>query len=452
MRSLPIRSIVVLACLTAVSVNAAGNDWPQFRGPDAGVAPNNPRLPGTWDATRNVVWTTEIPGVGWSSPIVSGDHVFVTAVVSAEGDLKPKPGLYNGGVVTTTSSLEHRWMVYDVALATGKIRWEHEVHRATPQEPKHQKNSYASETAVTDGTRVYALFGGVGLYALDFEGKVLWTKEFSDVKFRNGWGSGASPVLHRGRLYIVCDNDTRSFVAALDAATGRELWRVNRDEGTNWSTPFVWEHQQRTELVTSGSGKVRSYDLNGAPLWEFAGMSSISIPTPFARHGLLFISSGYITEPNRPTYAIRPGASGDISLRPGTTTNEYIVWSLPTVAPYNPTPLVYGDYLYTLLDRGFFTAHDARTGREIYGRQRIAADASGFTSSPWAYNDKIFAMSEDGDTYVLQPGPEFKVLGKNSLGEMSLATPAVSGDSLIIRTATKLFRISEREAAIPAQR
>lgn len=337
-------------------------------------------------------------------------------------------------------------MVYDVELATGKIRWQREVRRASPQLPKHQKNSYASETPVTDGTRVYALFGGVGLFALNFEGQVLWSKAFADVRFRNGWGSGASPVLHRGRLYVVCDNDDQSFVAAFDAETGRELWKVNRQEGSNWSTPFVWENDQRTELITTGSDKVRSYDLNGTLLWEFTGMSTITIPTPFARHGLLFISSGYSADQLRPTYAIKPGASGNISLAPGTTTNAYIAWSQSTIAPYNPTPLVYGDYLYTLLDRGFFTAHDARTGREIYGRQRIAADATGFSSSPWVYNDKIFVMSEDGDTYVLQPGSEFKVLGKNSLREMTLATPAVSEDSLIIRTASKLYRISEAES------
>jgi outer membrane protein assembly factor BamB len=447
-RTFVIRSILVLACVVGVpfaSVMAADTDWPQFRGRDAGAVPDNPRLPATWDATTNVVWKTEIPGLGWSSPIVSGDHIFITSVVSAsDADLKPKPGLYAGGQVKAISTAEHRWMVYDVSLATGKVRWQREVRREAPKLTKHQKNSYASETPITDGTRVYALFGGVGLFALDFEGQVVWSKEFPDLKFRNGWGSGASPVLHRGRLYVVCDNDEKSFVAAFDAQTGRELWKVDRQEGSNWSTPFVWENDQRTELVTAGTDKVRSYDLNGTLLWELNGMSSITIPTPFARHGLVFISSGYFTDPLRPTYAIRPGAAGDISLAPGTTTNAYIVWSDPTMAPYNPTQLVYGDVLYTLLDRGFFTAHDARTGREIYGRQRIASDAPGFTSSPWAYNGKVFVMSEDGDTYVLQAGSEFKVLGKNPLSEMTLATPAVTGDSLIIRTASKLYRIAER--------
>ncbi len=173
-------------------------------------------------------------------------------------------------------------------------------------------------------------------------------------------------------------------------------------------------------------------------------MSTITIPTPFARHGLLFISSGYVADPRRPAYAIRPGASGDISLAAGDTQNAFIAWSLPTGAPYNPTPLVYGDAYYTLFDRGFFTSHAARTGAVVYERQRISGQASGFTASPWAYNGRIFAISEEGDTYVIQAGAEFKVLGTNSLGEMTLATPAVSGDSLFVRTATKLYRLSKK--------
>jgi outer membrane protein assembly factor BamB len=240
----------------------------------------------------------------------------------------------------------------------------------------------------------------------------VWSKAIGPFKTRNNWGTGASPVLHRDRIYIVNDNDEQSFLAAYDKRTGAEIWKVERKEGTNWSSPFVWENAQRTEIVTSGSDRVRSYDLSGMLLWELSGMSSISIPTPFARFGLLYISSGYIADPKRPAYAIKPGASGDISLQPGEMSNQYIVWSSPTGAPYNPTPLIYGDVYYTLFDRGFFTSHDARTGKEIYGRQRVTAEASGFTSSPWAYNGKIFAMSEEGDTYVLQAGPEFKVPGR----------------------------------------
>jgi len=190
---------------------------------------------------------------------------------------------------------------------------------------------------------------------------------------------------------------------------------------------------------------VRSYDLSGTLLWELKGMSSISIPTPFERHGLLFISSGYVGDPLRPAYAIKPGASGDISLKSGETSNQYIAWSSPTLAPYNPTPLVYGDYYYTLLDRGLFLCHDARTGKVVYDRQRITTDVAGFSTSPYAYNGRVFATSEEGDTYVIQAGPEFKVLGKNSLGEMILASPAIARGSVIMRTATKLYRIARKQ-------
>jgi outer membrane protein assembly factor BamB len=428
----------------ALARPAAGpNDrWPQFRGPSAGVAESDPALPDRWSATSNILWTADVAGMGWSSPVVWGDHVFVTSVINTGQAEAPKPGLYFGGE-RPPSTAPHRWMVHDVDFATGKVRWSKEVRNGVPVVPKHLKNSYASETPVTDGERVYFYFGNVGLFVFDLKGTPVWSKPLGPFKTRNGWGTAASPVLHRDRIYIVNDNDDRSFLAAFDKRTGAEIWRVPREEGTNWATPFVWEHDGRAEIVTSGSGKVRSYDLTGALLWELKGMSSISIPTPFERHGLLFISSGYVGDALRPAYAIRPGAKGDISLKAGETSNQHIAWSMPTLAPYNPTPIVYGDYYYTLFDRGFFTCHDARTGKEIYGRQRIAADASGFTASPWAYNGKIFAMSEDGDTYVIEAGPAFKVLGKNSLGEMTLATPAISRGSLVIRTASKLYRVGK---------
>ena len=229
-------------------------------------------------------------------------------------------------------------MVYDFDYRTGRVRWERQVSAAPPSQPKHLKNSYASETPVTDGERVYFYFAGAGLFAFDLEGKALWSRPIGALKTRNNWGAAGSPALHGGRIYVVNDNDTQSFLAAFDARTGNELWRVNRTEGTNWSTPFVWEHAQRTEIVTSGSDRVRSYDTNGKLLWELTGMSTISIPTPFTRHGLLFLSSGYIGDALRPAYAIRPGASGDISLKPGETSNASIAWSSPTAAPYNPTP------------------------------------------------------------------------------------------------------------------
>ena len=226
--------------------------------------------------------------------------------------------------------------------------------------------------------------------------------------------------------------------------SGRELWRVNRDERTNYSTPLVWENELRTEIVTTGTGRVRSYDLNGRPLWDIMKMSVLTVPSPLARHGLLFVSAGYIQDPHKPVYAIRPGAAGDISLKAGETRSEFIAWSNTQISSYQPSPIVVGDYYYTLLDRGFLTCHDARTGKEIYGRQRISAESSGFSASPWSYNGRIFALSEDGDTFVIQAGPEFKILGKNSLDEMSMATPAVADGSLILRTANTLYRFMQR--------
>jgi outer membrane protein assembly factor BamB len=435
-----LRLLALLLLLTSTSLVA--EDWPQFRGTLAGVGQDHPDLPDTWSTTENVVWKIDVPGLAWSSPVVWGDHIFLTSVASSVPQDPPKPGFYLGD--WPASKAPHRWLVVDVDFATGKTRWQREVSTAPPALAKHLKNSYASETPVTDGERVYVYFGNVGLFAFDLSGTPVWSVPLGPFKTRNNWGTASSPALFGDRVYLVDDNDEQSFLAAFDKRTGKEIWRVKRMEGTNWSSPFVWQNEQRTEIVTSGSDRVRSYDTNGQLLWEFSGMSTITIPTPFSKHGLLYISSGYIADPNRPAYAIRPGAKGDISLKPAETSNAFIAWSLPTGAPYNPTPLVYGDSYYTLFDRGFFTNQDAKTGKEVYGRQRITSDASGFTSSPWAYNGRIFALSEEGDTYVIQAGPEFKVLGKNSLNEMTLATPAISRGSLFIRTASKLYRISKK--------
>jgi len=439
------RSFLSLFLALSTLPLTAGDEWPQFRGPNSAGVADDPKLPESWSSTRNVLWKTGIPGSGWSSPVVWGDRIFVTSVISTVAPETPKKGLYFGGNRENIPADEHRWMVYAVDWKTGKILWEREVYRGAPRSSHHLKNTFASETPVTDGERVYAYFGNVGLFVFDMDGKPAWSEHWGPFHTRYGWGTAASPVLYKERIYIVSDNDDQSFLAALDKRTGKQIWRVNRDEASNWATPYIWENERRAEIITSGTRKVRSYDLDGTLLWEFGGMSSIVIPTPFAQHGLLFLASGYVGDAVRPVFAVRPGARGDISLKEGATSNEYIAWHLPQAGPYNPSPLVYGDYYYTLLDRGIFTCHDARTGREVYGKQRIDPEASAFTASPWAANGKIFALSEDGDTFVIQAGPEFKVLGKNSLDEMSMATPAIARGSLIIRTASKLYRIAGPE-------
>jgi outer membrane protein assembly factor BamB len=213
---------------------------------------------------------------------------------------------------------------------------------------------------------------------------------------------------------------------------------VQRDEKSNWVTPFVWKNDLRTEIITAGSNRIRSYDLDGKLLWELKGMSVLAIPTPFAANGLLYITSGYVLDRRlKPVYVIRPGASGDISLSDKEDSNKWVAWCRRQVGPYHPTPLVYGDYLYVLYDLGLLSCFEARTGKIVYEKQRLGASA--FTASPWAYDGKIFCMSEDGDTFVVQAGPKFKVLGVNRLGEMSLATPALAGGSLYLRTQSKLY-------------
>jgi outer membrane protein assembly factor BamB len=440
----------LLLILTTTSAWAQEN-WPQFRGESAGVVADNPALPDHWGPDENIAWEIEMPGRGWASPIVWGDHVFVltsTAVAGPEVPIQPVENYRArslGGAMTaayvTTQTEPLRWVLYDIDFETGEVRWEHTVHEAVPELPTHQKSTFASETPVTDGERVYIYMADIGMYAVDFSGARVWSVDF-DWLPRREWGAASSPVLHDGRLFVVNDSEEESWVAGFDAATGAELWRTDRDEGSNWSTPFVWENDLRSELVTTGRNGVRSYTLDGELLWQLSGMSTLVIPTPFADHGLLYVNSGYVSDAERPVYAIRPGAGGDITLPEGTTSNDYVVWSHAQLGSYNPSSLVYGDVHYTLLDRGIMMAYDARTGREVYPRKRITAGTL-FTASPWAYNGKIFVLSEDGDTFVIQAGPEFSVLGRNSLDEMALSTPAVSQDSLIIRTATKLYRIAE---------
>ncbi len=446
MKLLPPLSRPAIVCLLflACSLDAAGPvHWPQFRGPGATGVADGARFPERWGTNENVAWKIETPGRGWSSPVIWGDRVFLTAVVT-EGPVEPpKKGLYFGGDRKDVPTAGHQWLVLCYALKDGRELWRRAVHRGAPANPLHVKNTYASETPVTDGERVYAYFGNVGLFCLGLDGQPLWSTNWPAVKTRYGWGSAASPVLHDGRLFIVNDNEDKSFLVALDARTGRALWSVDRDEPSNWATPYVWVNDQRTELVTPGRKRVRSYDLNGKPLWELGGMSSIVIPTPFAKFGLLYVCSGYVGDKTRPVFAIKPGARGDISLSSGETTNAFVAWSQPTAAPYNPSPLLYGDHFYVLFDFGFLSCHDARTGRLIYEKQRVRKETTAFTASPWAANDRIYALSEDGDTFVFQAGSEYRLLHTNSLDEMCMSTPAIAGDRLLIRTLSKLYCIGQ---------
>ncbi len=412
--------------------------WPQFRGPDfSGHIASDVTPPEKWSETENVAWKVPVPGRGWSCPVVAGNRVFLTTAIDSGETEPPKPGLYFGGNRDKVTTI-HEWQVHCFDLTTGKALWHHSVHKGVPPEARHLKNSFASETAVTDGERVHFYIGNIGLFTYDMKGKLLWKTAWDPVKTRYGWGTAASPLLHDGGLYVLNDNDEQSFLTALDAKTGKPKWRVDRDEGSNWSPPFVWANSKRSELITTGTGKVRSYDLNGKLLWTLTGLSSITVPAPIAKGDLLYICSGYVGDKKRPLMAVKPGASGDISLKEEETSNDFIAWSHPQIAPYMPTPILVDDRLYVLLDRGMLACYDAASGKEIYRRKRLAG---AFTASPIAYGGKLFCSNEAGDTYVIATGDTFNKLHTNALDEMIMATPAIAGDRLVLRTMHHLYCI-----------
>ena len=437
---------LLAACLGFcwVSRTSAQENWPQFRGERSSGVAETAKLPERWGPAENVAWKTELPGTGWSSPIVWGDKVFLTSAVAEKKVAPPRKGLYIENVLGRTAEGEHRWMVYCLDFRSGKILWERVAHRGVPPGAVHVKNSYASETPVTDGQLVVAYFGNVGLSCHDTSGRELWSQKWGSFPTRFGWGPAASPLLYQDRVYVVNDNDKDSFLVALDKRTGREVWRVRRDEKSNWATPFLWHNGRRAEIVTAGTGKVRSYDLEGRLLWELRGMSSIAIPTPVALGDLVYISSGYVGDRKRPIFAVRPGASGDVTLKDDQTGGPAIAWCQPSGGPYNPSPVAYRDHLYVLYDRGELSCYDARTGEIVYSRQRLASGAGAFTASPWACDGKIYCLSEDGETFVVQAGGQFKLLGRNRLDEMTLATPAIARDSLVVRTFSKVYRIARQ--------
>ena len=439
----PLNAILLTLLLTTI-INADDN-WPRFRGTDGtGAAADNAGLPISWSTTENVRWIADVPGWGWACPVVWGNKVFLTTVVNDEPNLTPSKGLYLGEGVRDPAKGTHHWLVYCFDLQSGKQLWLQEAHTGVPAVPRHPKSCYAAETAVTDGERVYALFGDVGLYCYDMDGRLLWSHRIDPKKTAQDYGAAASPVVHDGQVFVVYDNLEESWIASFDAKTGEQRWKKPRNETHSWATPLVWTNELRTEIVVPGKRRNRSYSLDGDLLWEFDGrMSNLVIPSPFVAHGLCYIASGYIGDDHRPTFAIRPGATGDITpVAKDFSGSEYIAWYQGKSSPYNPSQIVYGDYLYTLYDRGFLTCHDAKTGEEVYGKQRLTPGGS-FTSSPWAYNGHLFFLSEDGLTYVVKAGPNFEIVERNELDEFCMACPAISGDKLLIRTGSKLYCMTQ---------
>jgi outer membrane protein assembly factor BamB len=396
------------------------------------------------------------------------DRVYVTTAVSPGSFKAPSTGIFGNDyaaelskqglsddevvkrvvsrdIELTSETGAIRYMVLAFEAKSGKVVWEREAHRAQPFGGRHRKNTYASETPATDGERLYASFGGnVGVFCYSLDGRLLWQHSWTPQPIYLDFGTASSPVVHEGRVYQLHDNDGQSFLAALDARTGKELWNVKRTDAagrslSGWATPYIWKHGLRTEVVTIGRGFVISYDADGRELWRLKGMTQAT-PSPVAGDGFLYVGSGSQGEANRPLLAVRPGASGDISLRPDQNSNDFVAWAQPRFSGYTPSPLVYRGRVYAVNDNGILQVADARTGVEVY-KARMGGGGHTFSSSPLASQGVIYFMSEDGETFLLRAGDKYDEIAKNSLGEMSLATPAADADSLYVRTQGKLYRI-----------
>jgi outer membrane protein assembly factor BamB len=430
----------------AVAV-AAPLNWPSFRGPDASGVADGQHPPLSWDVKEgtNVRWKTPIPGLGHSCPIVWGDRVFVTTAVSGEADPKVRIGNY-GDVGSVNDTSEHRWQVLCLDRDSGKILWTQTAFTGVPKIKRHLKGSQANCTPATDGKRVVACFGSEGLYCYDFPGKLLWQRDLGtldssfaiDVKYE--WGFGSSPIIHDGLVILQCDLGKDSFLAAYRLEDGSRAWTTPRDEIPSWSTPTVWRNAKRTEIVTNAAQYARGYDpATGKELWRLAKKSEITVPTPVCGRELAFVTSG--NRPIQPILAIRPGASGDISLKPDEESNEHVAWSRMRGGPYMPTPILYGKYLFTCGNGGMVSCYEADTGKEVY-KERLGGVS--YTASPVAADGRLYFASEQGQVRVVQAGPEFKLLAVNDLGDPCLATPAISAGMLFVRTQHNLVALGHK--------
>jgi outer membrane protein assembly factor BamB len=438
------------AVLSPDGVVTTPKNWPSFRGPNATGVADGQFPPVTWDAEKghNVRWKTPIPGLGLSSPVVWGDHVYLTTAVSAGGKAGLKTGQY-GDVGSAKDDGEHTWKVYCVDKTSGKVVWERTACKGVPKVKRHTKSSHANPTPATDGVHVVVSFGSEGLYCYSRAGDLLWEKNFGvldsgwfyDADYQ--WGFASSPVIYQGLVIVQCDVGKGSFVAAFRVADGKEVWRQLRDEVPSWGTPTVIEGPDRAEMVTGGTKFARGYDpLTGKELWRLGGHGEITVPTPFYGAGLIFVSNGY---QKKPIYAIRPGATGDITLKKGEKANAAVAWSSARGGPYMPTPIVYGGHLYVCSDGGVLTCYEAKTGKQVY-RERLGG-RDGYTASAVAADGRLYFTAEDGTVSVVRAGPHFELLAENRLDDSCLATPAISDGMIFIRTERYLFGIGGKTIA-----
>jgi outer membrane protein assembly factor BamB len=426
----------------------AGVDWPGFRGIAARGVADSGTAPLRWNVpeSRQVKWRVPVNGLGHSSPVVWGGLVCTTSAVSGTPDPELKVGLYGdiGSVLDTTV---HRWLVMCFDKATGALKWERTATTGVPEIKRHPKSTHASSTLAVDGRHLVAFFGSEGLFAYNLEGELLWKKDFGTLD--SGffmvpdaqWGFASSPVIYDGRLVIQADVQKGSFVAAFDVRTGRELWRTPRADVPTWSTPAVVSMNGRDQVVVNGWKHIGGYDLEtGREVWRMTGGGDIPVPTPIAGHGLVFITNAH--GKMSPIYAVKATATGDISLKDGETSNAHIAWSYGRDGAYMQTPLLYDGILYVCRDNGVLSAFDATSGTRHY-QARLGEGRTGFSASAVAASGRIYFTSEDGDVYVVRAGPVYELLATNPLGEVAMATPAISEGTLLFRTRNHLVAIGE---------
>jgi outer membrane protein assembly factor BamB len=429
--------LAVIASLPATSAETldALDQWGQWRGPlGTGVAPRaNP--PVEWSEEQNVRWTAEIPGKGLSSPIVWGDRVFLTTTVpagEAVGGAAPQPA---GAHHNIQASHRLRFVVLAYRRTDGALLWERTVRTDRPHAGTHETGSWASNSAVTDGKHLVVSFGSAGLYGLDLEGELLWSVNLGELEIKHGHGEGSSPALWGNTVVVNLDHEGQSSVVALDKRSGKELWRVARDEGTSWASPLVVEHGERRQVVIAATRRVRGYDLSdGRLIWECGGLSGNVVATPVAADGIVYVANSYET---RAMMAISlDAARGDI------TGTDAVLWTRERDTPYVPSPLLYEGALCFLKHyQGIVTCVHARTGKLLFGPERLPGIRNVY-ASPAAAGGRAFVVGLDGATLVLEHGPELAVLGVNRLDDSFSASPAIVGEELYLRGDRTLYCIA----------
>lgn len=427
----------------------AGANWPSFRGKNASGIAEDQNLPDKWDGKtgENILWRTPIPGLGHSSPIVWGQHIFVTSAISSDPHATFKPGLYGDGDASQDRSPQ-KWSLFALDKKNGKILWERVAYEGVPREKRHMKSTYASSTPVTDGRIVVAWFGSQGVYAYDLNGRLLWKVDLGRLNLgaydipTYEWGTASSPIIWNNLVILQCDTQDDSSLIALDVETGKQVWKTEREELPSWGTPTVAMTSSGPELVTNAPNFIRGYDpRTGRELWRLGHSSKITAPTPIYSADQFLIASG--RQPERPIFAVKAGARGDLTLPDGKTSSDSVIWSRTGRGSYMPTPLQYQGLLYVLNNNGLFDCYEWKTGEEIY-RQRLPVIGSGFSASPVAADGKIYLSNEDGDMLVIAAGRKFEYLGMNPIGELLMATPALSEGVMYVRSSQSLWAVGRK--------